>query len=65
MDGLDTDLAAGVELRQLRYFVTLAEALHFGRAVMCLYRSSPGPLPGGHFGDGLILADAATVLLID
>jgi ANTAR domain len=32
---------------------------------MGLYRSSPGPLPGPSLGDGLILADVATVLLLD
>jgi hypothetical protein len=33
--------------------------------VMGLYRSSPGPLPWERLGDALILADAATVLLLD
>jgi hypothetical protein len=33
--------------------------------VMGLYRSSPGPLSWECFGDALILADAATVLLLD
>src|SRR5580658_9875256 len=33
--------------------------------VMGLYRSSPGPLLGAQFGDLLILADAATMLLLD
>jgi ANTAR domain-containing protein len=33
--------------------------------VMGLYRDLPGPLPGERFGDALILADAATMLLLD
>jgi hypothetical protein len=33
--------------------------------VMGLYRDSPGPLPGTRLGDALILADAATLLLLD
>jgi len=33
--------------------------------VLGLYRSSPGPLPARAFGDGLILADAATMLLLE
>jgi hypothetical protein len=33
--------------------------------VMGLYRASPGPLPHARFGDALILADAATMLLLD
>jgi hypothetical protein len=32
--------------------------------VMGLYRASPGPLPWERFGDALILADVATVLLL-
>ena len=32
--------------------------------VLGLYRDSPGPLPGGQLGDLLILADAATVMLL-
>ena len=33
--------------------------------VLGLYRGSPGPLPGRQLGDLLILADAATVMLLD
>jgi len=32
--------------------------------VLGLYRDAPGPLPGRQFGDLLILADAATVMLL-
>jgi hypothetical protein len=33
--------------------------------VMALYRGSPGPLPDGQLGDLLILADVATMMLLD
>jgi hypothetical protein len=33
--------------------------------VMGMYRNSPGPLPWARFGDALMLADVATVLLLD
>lgn len=33
--------------------------------VMGLYRTSPGPLTSGQLGDSLLLADTATVLLLD
>jgi hypothetical protein len=33
--------------------------------VIGLYRSTPGPLSGAQFGDCLLLADTATVLLLD
>jgi ANTAR domain len=44
-------------------FPLLIGAIRAG--TMGLYRSSPGSLPGPSLGDGLILADAATVLLLD
>jgi hypothetical protein len=44
-------------------FPLLIGAMRAG--VMGLYRGSPGPLPGTGFGDVLILADVATMLLLD
>jgi hypothetical protein len=44
-------------------FPLIVGAIHSG--VMALYRRSPGPLPDGRLGDLLILADVATVLLLD
>jgi ANTAR domain len=44
-------------------FPLMIGAIRMG--VIGLYRSSPGPLSGGQFGDCLLLADTATVLLLD
>jgi ANTAR domain len=60
--------AFAVQARQLGAEALFAFPLMIGAiraGVMGLYRGLPGPLPGAHFGDGLILADAATVLLLD
>ena len=44
-------------------FPLMIGAIRMG--VMGLYRSSPGPLSSGQLGDCLLLADTATVLLLD
>jgi hypothetical protein len=56
------------EARRLGVGAVFAFPLTIGAiraGVMGLYRRSPGPLAGAQFGDGLLLADAATVLLLD
>jgi hypothetical protein len=56
------------QARQLGAAAVFAFPLTIGAiraGVMGLYRGSPGPLPAGSFGDGLLLADAATMLLLD
>ena len=56
------------EARQLGAGAVFAFPLMIGAiraGVMGLYRASPGPLPGAQLGDCLLLADAATVLLLD
>lgn len=56
------------QARQLGAAAVFAFPLMIGvirAGVLGLYRSAPGPLSAGGFGDGLILADAATVLLLD
>ena len=56
------------EARQLGAAAVYAFPLVIGAiraGVMGLYRSSPGPLSGPQLGDCLLLADTATVLLLD
>ena len=56
------------QARQLGAAAVFAFPLTIGviqAGVLGLYRGTPGPLPAGSFGDGLLLADAATVLLLD
>jgi hypothetical protein len=56
------------EARQLGAAAVYAFPLVIGAiraGVMSLYRSSPGPLSGPQLGDCLLLADTATVLLLD
>jgi len=56
------------EARQLGAAAVYAFPLVIGAiraGVMGLYRSSPGPLSGPQFADCLLLADTATILLLD
>ena len=56
------------EARQIGVGAVFAFPLTMGAiqgGVMGLYRDSPGPLSGEQFGECLILADAATVFLLD
>ena len=56
------------EARRLGVEAVFAFPLTIGAirtGVMGLYRRTPGQLPGGHFADALLLADAATMLLLD
>jgi len=56
------------QARQLGAAAIFAFPLTIGAiraGVLGMFRSSPGPLPTGWLGDGLVLADAATVLLLD
>jgi hypothetical protein len=74
---LAADLGDAESVRRWPGFVPLARQLGAGAVfafplivgairagVLGLYRGSPGPLPGRQLGDLLILADAATVMLL-
>jgi hypothetical protein len=57
-----TPAARGLGAGAVFAFPLIVGAIRAG--VIGLYRGSPGPLPDRQFGDLLILADAATVMLL-
>jgi ANTAR domain len=57
-----TPAARQLGARAVFAFPLIVGAIRAG--VLGLYRGSPGPLPDGQLGDLLILADAATVMLL-
>ena len=57
-----TPAARQLGARAVFAFPLIVGAIRAG--VLGLYRGAPGPLPGRQFGDLLILADAATVMLL-
>jgi ANTAR domain len=57
-----TPAARGLGARAVFAFPLIVGVIRAG--VLGLYRGAPGPLPDGQLGDLLILADAATVMLL-
>jgi ANTAR domain-containing protein len=58
-----TPAAAGLGAAAVFAFPLMIGAIRAG--TMGLYRGSPGPLTRSQLGDGLLLADAATMLVLD